>query len=117
MYKRQVQYTFARTCSLLRKADIDINDDVDYSVLTDSESFNVIKKLEGFKEAVLNAHDKYEPFMITRYIVGLAQEFNRFYHECQIITDDESVKKARLLLTLTVNTVLKQGMKLSLIHI
>ena len=107
-----VQYTFARTCSLLRKADIDINDDVDYSVLTDSESFNVIKKLQGFKEAVLNAHDKYEPFMITRYIVGLAQEFNRFYHECQIITDDESVKKARLLLTLTVNTVLKQGMKL-----
>ena len=107
-----VQYTFARTCSLLRKADIEINDDVDYSVFTDNESFNVIRKLQGFKEAVLNAHDKYEPFMVTRYIVGLAQEFNRFYHECPIITDDERIKKARLLLTLSVNTVLKEGMKL-----
>jgi len=107
-----VQYTYARTCSLLRKADVEIDDDVDFSVFTDSDSFNAIKKLEGFKEAVLNAHDKYEPFMVTRYIVGLAQEFNRFYHECPIITDDERVKKARLLLTLTVNRVLKKGMEL-----
>ncbi len=107
-----VQYTYARTCSLLRKADVEINDHVDYSVFTDDNSFNVIKKLEGFKEAVLNAHDKYEPFMVTRYIVGLAQEFNRFYHECPIISEDERVKKARLLLTLTVNTVLKKGMEL-----
>lgn len=107
-----VQYTYARTCSLLRKADVEIDDDVDFSVFTDSDSFNVIKKLEGFKEAVLNAHDKYEPFMVTRYIVGLAQEFNRFYHECPIITDDERVKKARLLLTLTVSRVLKKGIEL-----
>jgi arginyl-tRNA synthetase len=108
-----VQYTYARTSSLLRKADIEINDDVDYTVFTDNESFNVIKKLEGFKDAVLNAHDKYEPFMVTRYIVGLAQEFNRFYHERPIVTEeDERVKKARLLLTLTVNRVLKKGMEL-----
>ena len=107
-----VQYTYARTCSILRKADMDINEEVDYSVLTDNESFNVIKKLQGFKEALIVAHDKYEPFIITRYIVGLAQEFNRFYHECPIITDDERVKKARLLLTLTVNTVLKKGLEL-----
>jgi len=107
-----VQYTYARTCSLLRKADIKVSDNVDFSVLTDKESFNVIKKLEGFKAAVLGAHDKYEPFFITRYIVGLAQEFNRFYHECPIIVEDLEVKKARLLLTLTVNTVLKKGMEL-----
>lgn len=107
-----VQYTYARTCSLLRKADIEISDDVDYSILTDDESFNVIKKLEGFKDALMNAHDKYEPFIVTRYIVGLAQEFNRFYHECPIIVEDEKVKKARLLLTQTVNTVLKKGMEL-----
>lgn len=107
-----VQYTYARTCSLLRKANIQIDDNVDYSVLTDNESFNVIKKLEGFKSAVLAAHDKYEPFLVTRYIVGLAQEFNRFYHECPIITEDNDVKKARLLLTLTVNKVLKKGIEL-----
>ncbi|MGB4438252.1 MAG: arginine--tRNA ligase [Sedimentibacter sp.] len=107
-----VQYTYARTCSVLRKADMEVSDDADFSVLTDKESFNVIKKLEGFKAAVLGAHDKYEPFFVSRYIVGLAQEFNRFYHECPIIVDDVEVKKARLLLTLIVNTVLKKGMEL-----
>lgn len=107
-----VQYTYARTCSLIRKGDIEIDDNVDYSILTDKESFNVIKKLEGFKAAVLGAHDKYEPFFITRYIVGLAQEFNRFYHENSIIVDDIEIKKARLLLTKSVNTVLKKGMEL-----
>ncbi len=107
-----VQYTYARTCSLLRKGDIEVDDNVDFSILTDKEAFNVIKKLEGFKAAVLGAHDKYEPFFITRFIVGLAQEFNRFYHECPIVVEDLEVKKARLLLTKIVNTVLKKGMEL-----
>ncbi len=107
-----VQYSYARTCSLLRKADIEVDDNVDFSVLTDKESFNVIKKVEGFKQAVLDAHEKYEPFFITRYIVSLAQEFNRFYHECSIIVEDVEVKKARLLLTKVVNSVLKAGIEL-----
>jgi arginyl-tRNA synthetase len=107
-----VQYTYARTCSLLRKADISIDDNIDFSILSGKESFNVIKKIEGFKAALLNAHDKYEPYYVTRYIVALAQEFNRFYHECPIIVEDEHVKKARLLLTQTVNIILKSGMSL-----
>jgi len=61
---------------------------------------------------VLGSHDKYEPFFITRYVVSLAQEFNRFYHECPIIVDDVNVKKARLLLTQTVNTVIKTALGL-----
>ncbi len=107
-----VQYSYARTCSLLKKADIEIDDNVDFSVLTDKEAFNVIKKLEGFKTAVLGSHDKYEPFFITRYVVSLAQEFNRFYHECPIIVEDANIKKARLLLTQTVNTVIKTALGL-----
>lgn len=108
-----VQYTYARTCSILRKADIEITDDVDFSVLADKTAFNVIKKLDGFKAAVLAAHDKYEPFYVTRYVVGLAQEFNRFYHDSPILnTEDIATKKARLLLTKCVNTVLKTGLEL-----
>lgn len=107
-----VQYTYARTCSILRKSEVEVTDNVDYSILSDKGAFNVIKKLEGFKVAVLGAHDKYEPFFISRYIVGLAQEFNRFYHDCPILVDDENVKMARLLLTKSVNTVLKAGMSL-----
>ena len=107
-----VQYTYARTCSVLKKADIEIDENVDFNILSDKVAFNVIKKLDAFKGAVLSAHDRYEPYFITRYIVGLAQDYNRFYHECPILVDDENVKKARLLLTKVVNTVLKAGLGL-----
>lgn len=107
-----VQYTYARTCSILKKSDIEIDENIDFKVLSDKSAFNVIKKLDAFKAAVLSAHDRYEPYFITRYIVGLAQEYNRFYHECPILVDDENVKKSRLLLTKTVNMVLKTGLGL-----
>lgn len=107
-----VQYTYARTCSVLRKADIEIVDEVDFSILSDKSAFNVIKRLDSFKTAVLSAHERYEPYFITRYIVGLAQDYNRFYHECPILVDDENIKKSRLLLTKVVNTVLKTGLSL-----
>lgn len=107
-----VQYTYARTCSVLKKADIEIDENVDFSILSDKVAFNVVKKLDAFKGAVLSAHDRYEPYFITRYIVGLAQDYNRFYHECPILVDDENVKKSRLLLTKVVNTVLKAGLGL-----
>ncbi|QSX07104.1 arginine--tRNA ligase [Sedimentibacter sp. zth1] len=107
-----VQYTYARTCSVLKKANMDIIEDVDFSLLTDKVSFNVIKRLDGFKNAVLSAHDKNEPYFITRYVVNLAQDFNRFYHECPIIVEDDSIKKSRLLLTKIVNTTLKTALGL-----
>jgi len=107
-----VQYTYARTCSVLKKADIEIDENVDFSILSDKVAFNVIKKLDAFKGAVISAHDRYEPYFITRYIVGLAQDYNRFYHECPILVDDENIKKSRLLLTKMVNIVLKTGLGL-----
>lgn len=107
-----VQYTYARTCSVLKKADIDITENIDYSLLTDKLSFNVVKKLDDFTNAVLSAAERNEPYFITRFVVGLAQEFNRFYHECSILDDNEEIKKARLLLTKSVNTVLKTALSL-----
>lgn len=110
-----VQYTYARTCSVLRKANMDIiNDihDIDFGVLTEKSAFNVIKRLDGFKDAVLSAHDKNEPYFITRYAVNLAQDYNRFYHECSILVDDENIKKSRLLLTQIVNTTIGSALKL-----
>ncbi len=107
-----VQYTYARTCSVLKKADIEIDENVDFRILSDKVAFNVIKKLDAFKGAVISAHDRYEPYFITRYVVGLAQDYNRFYHECPILVDDENIKKSRLLLTKMVNIVLKTGLGL-----
>ncbi len=107
-----VQYTYARTCSILSKSNTEISSRINYSILSDKLAFNVIKKIDGFSNAVLSAAERNEPYIITRFIVGLAQEFNRFYHECPILVDDNETKNARLLLTQSVNTVLKTGLNL-----
>ncbi len=72
-----VMYTHARSCSVLRKADVDFSEGLDYSHLSDDASKDVIRLLSKFPEVVLEAARKYEPSMITRYVTNLAQRFNR----------------------------------------
>lgn len=107
-----VQYTHARACSVLRKADIDIAALESYSELTHEEAFSIIKLLYTFPDTIIKAMERNEPSYITRHIIDIAQDFNRFYHEYPILVDDEKVKKARLLLVYAVKTVLKLGLGL-----
>ncbi|SHH66649.1 arginyl-tRNA synthetase [Caloranaerobacter azorensis DSM 13643] len=107
-----VQYTHARANSVLNKRKYDITNDVDYSILTNQEAVDVIRLLQLFPEAIVNAMEKNEPSIITRHIVDIAQAFNKFYHECPIIVEDENIQKARLLLVFAVKTVLKTGLGL-----
>ncbi|KGG79533.1 arginyl-tRNA synthetase [Caloranaerobacter azorensis H53214] len=107
-----VQYTHARANSVLNKRKYDITNDVDYSILTNQEAIDVIRLLQLFPEAIVNAMEKNEPSIITRHIVDIAQAFNKFYHECPIIVEDENMQKARLLLVFAVKTVLKTGLGL-----
>ncbi|KPU26637.1 arginyl-tRNA synthetase [Caloranaerobacter sp. TR13] len=107
-----VQYTHARANSVLNKKQYDITNDVDYSILTNQEAVDVIRLLQSFPEVIVNAMEKNEPSIITRHIVDIAQAFNKFYHECPIIVEDENIQKARLLLVFAAKTVLKTGLGL-----
>lgn len=107
-----VQYTHARANSILKKANVDVTDNIDYSLLLNEEAVNVVRLLHDFKQVVIDAMEKYEPAIITRHIVDIAQAFNRFYHDCPILVDDENVKKARLLLVKSTRDVLKTGLSL-----
>lgn len=107
-----VQYTHARACSVLRKADIDITALESYSELIHEEAFSIIKLLYTFPDTIIKAMERNEPSYITRHIIDIAQDFNRFYHEYPILVDDEGIKKARLLLVYAVKTVLKLGLAL-----
>ena len=65
------------------------------------------KTLSKFPEAVTSALESSEPMMITRYILDVCTAFNRFYHECQILScEDEKVRARRIALTSAVHTVL-----------
>ncbi|SHJ15011.1 arginyl-tRNA synthetase [Dethiosulfatibacter aminovorans DSM 17477] len=107
-----VQYTYARTCSILRKYQEELDTDIDYSLVTGDKEFEIMKTLEGFSDIVESSMNKEEPFYITRFIVDLAQKFNRFYHNSQILTEDKELTKSRILLTYAVNTAIRNGLQL-----
>ena len=104
------QYTYARACSVLEKAasEGEIND----APLGELE-FELAKVLSVFPERVKSALDEYEPSIITRYILDLCAVFNRFYHDCKILTaEDEKQRNARLALCASTKQVLKTALRL-----
>ena len=105
-----IQYTHARCCSILNKSCGDFGLKVDYSALCDDESYAVVKLLSRFDETVSAAAEKYEPSIIARYLIDLAQSFNKFYISHRVSGD-----KARTALTYCVKNVLKNGLNLILI--
>ncbi len=107
-----VQYVHARICSLLKKGDFSLDKKFDESLLTTEEEINILRVLYNFSSTVIDAHEKMEPFFITRYVVELSKEFNKFYNKVQILDEDETLKDTRLLLCYTVKNVIKEGLDL-----
>ena len=71
-----------------------------------------VKAIAAFPEAVRQAAEKYEPYVVSRAIMQIANAFNRFYYEQRIMADDENVRAARLALTDATRQVLKNGLNL-----
>ncbi len=107
-----VQYTNARACSVLRKAENFNCENVDLSVFTSDSAYEVCRVLYNFSNKVKEAAEKYEPSVVSRYLVDLAQVFNKFYHDEPILVDDEGIRNGRLLIVKAVNNVLKNGLAL-----
>ena len=107
-----VQYTYARTCSVLNRASDIKTDDCTLSITREEES-TLLKTLTRFEEKVISALYEYEPSIITRYILDIAAAFNRFYHNCPILSaEDPAVKAMRIRLTEATNIVLGSAFSL-----
>lgn len=108
-----VQYTYARASSVIRKAKVQsIPTDIDTSVLTDETSVALLKEISRYGDVVIEAADKMEPFIISRYAIAVAQAFNRFYHENKINVEEEHIKLARLRVVEITKYVLKDSLSL-----
>ena len=105
-----VQYTYARTCSVLEKVKENYGGKV---VITCDEEADLIKTLSQYEEKVLTAIRDYEPSVIARYILDVAAAFNKFYHNCQILSaDDNNVRTTRILITEATKNVLGSAFSL-----
>lgn len=103
-----VQYTYARACSILEKAGVTDGTPAPAELtLTDPLEKVLCVTLSEFEERVRMALRDYEPSYITRYILDVATAFNRFYHDCAIVTaEDAAVRETRLALTRATKYVL-----------
>ena len=100
-----VQYTYARACSVLAKSES--YDRKGALKVAAREEIDLIKTISRFEEVVREAIDDYEPSVITRYILDLAGDYNRFYHNCSILgAETDQIKQTRLILTEAAKTVL-----------
>ncbi|MDL2205437.1 arginine--tRNA ligase [Eubacteriales bacterium OttesenSCG-928-N13] len=106
-----VQYSHARCCSVLRKAEGE-HAEPNYAALSDPQAQDVVRMIEQFPDIILSAVERSEPSMVTRYSANLAQAYNRFYFENHILDNDLGVRAARLLLTEVTRNTLKTALGL-----
>lgn len=105
-----VQYTYARACSVLAKAG-EVGDLP--TKITAEEESTLAKTLCKFGERVCTAIADYEPSVITRFILDVATEFNRFYHNCPIVgAEDPVVRATRIRLVAATKIVLGNAFEL-----
>ena len=111
-----VQYTHARACSILRNAGDDIvakaKAGFDPSYITGDSAHELIKLLYELPGVIEEAGEKYEPSIVTRHIVDIAQAYNRFYHDEHILVDNEDEKVAKVALVMAAKAAIRNGLGL-----
>ncbi|HEL2109771.1 TPA: arginine--tRNA ligase [Streptococcus suis] len=105
-----VQYAYARIQSILRKANFVPSAENDYK-LADAESWDIIKHIQNFSNIVERAGDKFDPSLIAKYAINLAQAFNKYYAHTRIL-DESPERDSRLALAYATGVVLKEALRL-----
>ena len=113
-----VQYTHARCSSVLRKAGEETVraagsvDSLYLKYLGTDSAYTLIKLINAYPQVIHDAADRYEPSIVTRHIIDVAQAYNKFYHDEHILTDNEDEKNAKIALTIAARNTIRNGLAL-----
>lgn len=111
-----VQYTHARACSILRNAGDEIvaeaAKDFNPEYITGESAHELTKLIYRLPDVIVEAGEKYEPSVVTRHIVDIAQAFNKFYHDEHILVDNKDEKIAKVALVIAARNAVKNGLGL-----
>ncbi len=111
-----IQYTYARICSVLRKAaeqGIALPEVLPTDFEISDKEEGLIQMVANFAQVVKEAGETYSPACIANYTYDLVKEYNQFYHDFSILREsDEKLKVFRLVLSANVAKVVKEGMAL-----
>lgn len=111
-----IQYTYARIRSILRKAQdagIVLSEELPTGVEISTKEEEIIQRLADFRSVVEAAGEDYSPSGIANYCYELVKLYNQFYHEFQILREEDAAKRNfRLILSRNVAKVVRLGMEL-----
>jgi arginyl-tRNA synthetase len=107
-----LQYAFARIKSIMRKVEetVTFSGDADLSLLKHEAEIKLIKDLLDFPDWIISAAMSKEPHRLINYLNEVAADFHKFYHDCRIMGEDESLAQARVTLLVAVATVMSNGL-------
>ena len=106
-----IQYAHARASSIIRKAKIR-TEQLNYTLIVSAEEMALINKLYQFSSIAQKAGEELRPHMIAVYAYQLAQEFNNFYHKCQVLTENEELTKVRFAMVIATRQVLANALSI-----
>ncbi|MDQ0202026.1 arginine--tRNA ligase [Neobacillus ginsengisoli] len=106
-----VQYTYARACSILRKGQWQSELSAEINHDSWDKEWKVISYLMEFPNTIKRAFENLDPSQVAKYVIDLAQAFNKYYGEVKIL-EESAEQQAKLALTASVTIVLKEGLRL-----
>ncbi len=107
-----VQYSHARTVSIIRKHGEAVTAEIEYERLVEPEEAGLVALLEQYPERLAAACEDLEPSIVTRFLLDLTKALSQYYHKHKVLAEDEALRRARILLVACVRQVIASGLGL-----